>query len=133
MTHYKLLHPSKYLGAHDLEGKDVSLTIRRVLREELKTERGTEKQPIMYFTETQARAEKEGVEEKRLVLNVTNRNMVASIHGPTVEAWYGKRITLYTANVDAFGKKTDAIRVRPVAPPSASATSASSTPATETK
>lgn len=103
---YKLLFPSQYLGAHDLGGKDAVVTIKKVVIEELKTERGSERKPIMYFDKT----------EKKLVLNKTNATSIAALYGKEVEGWYGKRITLYGAMVSAFGKEAEAIRVRPTAP-----------------
>lgn len=114
--HFKILYPSNYLASHDLNGKDVVLTIRRLVVEDLKTERGTERKPVVYFLETQRRAEKENVDEKRLVLNRTNAGTIASLYGNEVNDWAGKRITLYSVPVSAFGKEVEAIRVRPVAP-----------------
>lgn len=137
--HFKLLYPSTYLGAHDLQGRDVVLTIRRVVVEDLKTERGTERKPVVYFVETQRKAEKDHTDEKRLVLNKTNATTIAAMHGNEVNAWNGKRITLYAAPVSAFGKEVEAIRVRPTAPPSATAptdpatsTTSTATPTTST-
>lgn len=116
--HFKLYFPSLYLGAHDLTGKDVVLTMRRIIVEDLKTERGTERKPVLYFVETQKKAEKDQTDEKRLVLNKTNASTIAGMYGPETNAWQGKRITIYAAKVSAFGKDTDAIRIRPT-PPSA--------------
>ena len=114
--HFKLMFPSLYLGAHDLAGKDVVLTIRRVVREDLKTDRGTELKPIMYFVETKAKADKDGGDERRWVMNKTNATTIAAMYGNEIEGWYGKRITLYAAPVSAFGKEQEAIRVRPTPP-----------------
>lgn len=112
----RLLFPSKYLAAVDLRGKDVVLTIRRVAVEELKTERGTEKKPLVYFKETAAKAEKTGDDEKRLVLNKTNAMTIGGIYGMEVDDWKDKPITLYPTKVQAFGEMKDCIRVRPEAP-----------------
>lgn len=114
--HFKVLFPSLYLAAHDLLGRDVVLTIRRLVVEDLKTERGTEKKPVVYFDETFKKAQAAGTDEKRLVLNKTNAKTIAEIYGPEVNDWTGKRITVYATKVSAFGKETEAIRVRPVAP-----------------
>lgn len=127
----RLLYPSLYLGAPDLHGKDAALTMRRIVVEGLKTERGEEKKPVLYFEETKAKAEKAGTpdKEKRLVLNKTNALMIASMHGHEVDNWKGKRITLYATKASAFGKTVDCIRVRETAPdatpaePAATATS----------
>jgi hypothetical protein len=115
VSHWKTLFPSLYLGAHDLQGRDVALTIRRVVAEEVKTEKGSERKAIVYFVETGKKA-KPGEEEKRLVLNKTNAKTVASLYGSEMNDWMGKRITLFPTIVDAFGEKREALRIRPVPP-----------------
>ncbi|MEK9724418.1 MAG: hypothetical protein VW405_13180, partial [Rhodospirillaceae bacterium] len=86
--HVKLLFPSLYLGAADLRGKDVPLTIRCLAVEDLRTDRGSEEKPILYFEETYKKAQKSGKpdKEKRLVLNKTNAMAIASVHGTEVNA-----------------------------------------------
>lgn len=120
---YRLLYPTLYLSAADLAGKDVTLTIRAVVVEELKTERGPEKKPVVYFVETRAKAEQSGdaSKEKRLVMNKTNAATIASLYGNEVDDWKGKRITLHTERVSAFKKTQEAIRVRPSVPATATA------------
>jgi hypothetical protein len=115
VSHWKTLFPSLYLGAHDLQGRDVALTIRRVVAEEVKTEKGSERKAIVYFVETGKKA-KPGEEEKRLVLNKTNAKTVAKLYGSEMNDWTGKRITLFPSRVSAFGEEVEAIRVRPVPP-----------------
>ena len=107
--HYRLLFPSQYLGAHDLMGKDAVVTIDRVVVEELKTASGTERKPVVHFVK----------KEKRLVLNKTNGTTIAAMYGNEVNGWTGKRITLYATTVSAFGKETEALRVRPTPPAAA--------------
>ncbi len=99
---------SAYVGAWDLQGKDVTVTIARVVPGEL-AKAGTSKKdkaPIMYF---------EG-REKGMVLNKTNMRIIASIYGGfKVRQWIGKPITLF-ATTCQFGPNTvDCIRIRPVA------------------
>jgi hypothetical protein len=108
----RLLYPSKYLGAVDLHGQDATLTMRRVVVEELETTAGKKKKPILYFEETRKKAEQNGAEEKRLVMNKTNAMTIASLYGNEVDQWPGKRITLFGTPVESFGKMVDAIRVR---------------------
>ena len=114
----RLLYPSLFLAALDFRGQDVTLTMRRIAVEELKTERGAEKKPVLYFEETNAKAVAAGTpdKEKRLVLCKTNAMTIASVHGFEMEAWPGKRVTLYPTQVQAFGKLMPCIRVRPTAP-----------------
>ena len=117
----RLLYPSLYLGAVDLHGKDAVLTMRRVIVEGLKTERGEEKKPVLYFEETKAKAEKAGTpdKEKRLVLNKTNAMQIAKLHGYELDGWKGKRVTLYPTTAQAFGKTVECIRVRETLPATA--------------
>ena len=109
----RLLFPSLYLRAADLHGKDAPLTIRRVIAEDLRTEKGHERKPVMYFEETRARAQKDGTKEKRLVLNKTNAMAIAEVLGSfEVNDWAGKQVTLYPDRCDSFGKTVDCIRIR---------------------
>ena len=117
MPHIDTLFPSRFLKASDLNGRDVNIQIRSVSFEEMENNRGEpEQKPVLWFEKT----------EKGMVLNRTNGNTIAELHGPDTERWIGQLITLYSAEVEAFGKMTDAIRVRlqpvtnqpaPAAPP----------------
>lgn len=121
---YRLLYPSLYLSAADLKGKDQTLTIRRVIVEELKTERGSEKKPVVYFEETKAAAERAGTpdKEKRMVLNKTNARMIARIYNENeIDNWRGKKITLYPQPVSVGGEMRDGLRIRPTIPVAATA------------
>ncbi len=104
--HYKLLFPKDYLGAHDLiaAGKDVTLTIAGVKMETLTLTGGRkEEKPVITFEGT----------EKKLVMNVTNASIIASIYKtPETDEWIGKRITLYPTTTQ-FGPDTvECIRIR---------------------
>ena len=104
MTTVADFFPSKYLEANDLKGKDYVLTISRIDADMFTDNSGQEvRKPIVYFQEA----------KKGLVLNKTNARCIADMYGETVEDWVGKRITVGTAWIDAFGKQTEALRVRP--------------------
>lgn len=90
--------PSTYLKAADLQGKSVNIAIERVQFEEL----GGEHKLIVYFIGS----------DRGLVLNKTNANIIAEMHGPETDDWHGKKITLYPARVEFQGKIVDAIRVK---------------------
>lgn len=90
--------PSTYLKAADLEGKNVKVTIRSVILEEV----GQDRKPILYF---------EG-HEKGLVLNRTNSNTISDAYGPETDDWRGATIELFPAMVDFQGRSVEAIRVR---------------------
>lgn len=100
-------YDKRYIYAYDLQGKDVTLTIAKVVRGELQNRQGKEKKPIVYFEGT----------EKGLGLNATNRETIAAIVGSyNVKEWVGKRVTLFPTTT-SFGKQTvDCIRIRPNAP-----------------
>ncbi len=106
---------SAYVGAWDLQGRDVVVTIASITPGEL-SKAGTSKKdkaPIIHF---------EG-RDKGMVLNKTNMKIIAGIYGGfKVKAWIGKPITLY-ATTCQFGPNTvDCIRVRPTAPRGTKAT-----------
>ncbi len=103
MTTLNDLFPSKYLKASDIpEEEDLAVTITHLTREELGRDEKKESKPIVYFQEV----------EKGLVLNTTNGKTIANLYGPKVEDWYGKRIALFVDEVEAFGERVPAIRVR---------------------
>lgn len=106
--HIDLLFPSRYLKGADLRGKDVTVTIETIEpRHELaRTDNTKEHKPLMRFRGA----------EKGMVLNKTNAKTIASIYGNEVLAWVGKPVTLYCAQVSAFGATHDAVRIRPTAP-----------------
>lgn len=101
------LFPSKYASAADLKGGRPTLTIARLVIESLKSDRGDEDKPVLYFKGA----------TKGLVLNKTNGLIIAGLYGDETDGWIGKRITLYATRVKAFGKMADAIRVVPEVPP----------------
>lgn len=109
---YRLMFPKEYLAAHDLKGQDVLLTISRVAAEDLQTQDGKEKKPVVYFDETRKAAEKNRTKEKKLVLNITNARTIAKLHGNEMDEWKGKKVVLYPTTCQAFGEETDCIRIR---------------------
>ena len=110
-----LCFPSLYLAGDDLNGEDCGVTIRKVSVDELKrTDGATEKKPCLYFEEALAKAKADGDanQEKRMVLNKTNAMRLKAVHGKETDGWVGKRITLTTEKVDAFGQLWNALRVK---------------------
>jgi len=94
--------PSKYIAAPDLQGREVTINISRVVMEEV--DRDKPHKPVIYFQGT----------EKGMVLNKTNAGNIALIYGDEMDAWSGHPITLFTCWVDFQGKSVEAIRVKPV-------------------
>lgn len=109
-TDVRSMYDKEFLYAYDLHGRDVTLTIERVVQGKLTGQGGkSNKKPVVYF--------KEGAEKKGLGLNITNARTIAAMYGGfEVEKWIGKRITLYPSQT-TFGSATvDCIRIRPNIP-----------------
>lgn len=125
MPHYKSFFDREYLFAFDLKGRDVTLTIERVVGGELTALGGRKsKKPLVYF--------KEGREKKPLAMNATNCKTVAAMYTTDTDNWVGKRITLYPTTTTMAGETMDCIRVRPTVPPEkAAAQAAPADPAEE--
>lgn len=109
-THYRKLCPTRFLGAHDMDGKDFTLTIKSVHAEELIDVEKTKKEH-KEVTTTKSVIEFEKA-KKPWVAVLTNMQAIAKIHGDYVEDWIGKQITLYPTKVRAFGEMKDCVRVR---------------------
>lgn len=109
-THYKKMRNPNFLGSWDLPmGKDLVVTIKGVKNEEVfnPSDNGKEICLVMAL---------EGG-YKPLILNSTNcKSITKAVGSPYVEDWTGKKISLYTKKVKAFGDTVDAIRVREYAP-----------------
>lgn len=101
------LFPSRFIKADDLGGKHIALTIARVVLEKVHGESGEEDKPIVYFKEA----------KKGLLINKTNAFTIGGLYGPETDNWTGKRITLYSTKVKAFGQTTDAVRIEDRIPP----------------
>jgi hypothetical protein len=113
--------PGRYLTGEDLEG-EVVVTIDRVVLESFRDPRTRveARKPVMYFQRA----------KRGLIVNRTNWRAVADLYGDESDNWPGKRIALVGVMVDAYGKQTRAVRVRPVRP--APAPTAAASPAAAT-
>jgi len=100
--------PGRYLTGDDLDG-DVTVVIDRVVLESFRDPRTRleTRKPVMYFQRA----------KRGLIVNRTNWRAVADLYGDESDDWTGKRITLTPTMVDAYGKQTKAVRVRPIRPP----------------
>jgi hypothetical protein len=109
MGDYRKLYDKDYLGSWDLDGKDATLVIQKVVGGELTANGGRKsKKPLVYFEGTKT--------GKALVLNATNGKTIAAMYGNDTDEWVGKKITIYPT-VTQFGAETvECIRVRPGIP-----------------
>jgi hypothetical protein len=108
MPDYRSFYDSNWLYAFDLQGRDVTVTIREVKVAKVKNATKEERKPILYF--------KESKDARGLVLCKTNGHSIAAMYGPNVDLWPEKRITLYPTQTNFGGKQVDCIRIRPMIP-----------------
>lgn len=106
--HYRLAFPNDYVCAPELKGKDVNLTIKEVVLEDLVREKGAkDRKPVLLFHES----------KKKLVLNKTNCRTIAKLYGDEAKGWVGKRITVYPTKTQCGRETVDCIRIRERKPP----------------
>jgi hypothetical protein len=103
MADYRSMFDRDYIGAWDLGGADVTVTIAKVEAKELRAggSKATKK-PVVYFASA----------DKGFALNKTNAKVIAGLYGPDTAAWIGKRITIYPTQTSFGGDTVDCIRVR---------------------
>lgn len=107
-NHWKLMFPSDYLSAPDLQGRDVTVEIEAIELDKLRRADNT--------TEMKFIARLKG-KKKKWVLNVENSQTLAKLHGKDPHKWIGRRVTLWPTTCLAFGETVECIRVRPKKPP----------------
>lgn len=91
-----------YLEGEEIKGANLTLTIRDIRREKMKSRKGQEENKwVLYFQET----------HKGFVVNKTNAKSIAVLHGKMTGGWVGKQIMLYTEKLEAFGETHNALRV----------------------
>lgn len=101
--HYRLMYPSEYLNAADLQGKDAKVTIERVVMEEVPGADGQKKRkPVVTFAGKQ----------KRWPMPKCCAKAIAARFGNETDGWAGKQITIYPTECMAFGQTVECIRVR---------------------
>ena len=91
--------PSKYIAASDLKGAPMKLIMGAV--EMMEVGREKDMKPCLYFKGA----------TKGFILNTTNGNCIASMHGDDKDFWAGKEITIYPTSTDMAGEIVPCIRV----------------------
>lgn len=106
ITHWKKLNNPDYLGSYDFQPNEKRIvTIAKVHQEEVFNPTNQKKEicTVMHFQENY----------KPMILNTTNCKMISELHqSPYIENWVGKKIVLHVEKIKAFGKLTDALRVK---------------------
>jgi hypothetical protein len=102
------LFTSKWLRASDIDEiadedtQTAIVTIDRVEMAEIGQGAESQEKPVMYF---------KGI-EPGMVLNKTNAGTLGKLLGNDTDEWIGKKIGLFTTEVDYAGNQVLAIRVR---------------------
>ena len=95
-----------YLGSfdlYDMPKTELTVTIKKIVDEEIVSERGKERTAVCYFAENY----------KPMILNSTNKKRLAKLFRSTdTDAMVGKRITIGVEEVKAFGDIHDALRIK---------------------
>lgn len=96
------LYPGRFLTAIDLGDNRPTVTIEKVWIEALEGEKGTEDKVIVAFVG----------KKKAYVLPKINAMSLAKMFGPNVQAWRGKRVTLYaTADLMPIKRGEKCVRI----------------------
>ena len=107
MSDWRGMFDRDHIGAWDLDGRDVTVTIESVKATVLTAQGGkSNKKPVIHFKG----------KEKGFVCNKTNAKAIAAMYGNDTSKWVGQRITIYPTTT-SFGNETkECIRVRPGIP-----------------
>lgn len=99
---YDQLFPGRFIKAGEMDGKDVTLTIKDVYLDTIEQEDGREKaQAVVAFQEI----------ARELALNKTNGQCLRAMWGDRVDEWIGKRVTLFPER-DASGLSDSGVCIR---------------------
>ena len=100
-----------YLGSWDLEelpNREITLTIEKIVDEDVITNGKTEKCTVCYWTDKAY---------KPMILNVGNKKTICKVHNTKdTEKLKGKAVVIGIEAVKAFGDIHDALRIRPRKP-----------------
>lgn len=104
-THWKKLTNPDYLGAYSLnDGKDLNVTIEKVVREMVTGTGGKKEECTVAYLKAQ----------KPMILNNTNCKQIAKLADSSyIEDWSGLTVTVYIAKIRAFGEdNVECLRIR---------------------
>jgi hypothetical protein len=109
--HWKSYFDHEYIGGFSLTDMDAIVTIVRYVQENVvnpKTKTEGVKF-VLYIQDSQG--------EHKMIVNSTNAgNIEKALGTPDPDKWAGRKIQLYSERGKWFGKESDALRVRDVAP-----------------
>lgn len=101
VDHYEQLFDSKYMRWFHLNGTPALVEITKVEKDiEMTLPGGAKsKRPLVTIKLVQGKAD-----VKPLVLNKTNANSIAAIHGVRPAEWVGKQVVLYQDQTEMYDK-----------------------------
>lgn len=107
-----------YLGGWDIEeapNREITVTIAKIIDEKVVGDSGRQEPcTVAYFKE----------DYKPMILNITNKKRIVKLYKTKeTEKLIGKRITITTEPVKAFGGIHDALRIKQIVPPAIKNTS----------
>jgi len=110
MPHWKLLVPKKYFSYVDIDGKEATVKIARIVRADVegtkevdgKLETTTEKHGLFYF---------DGI-DKPYILTVAVGHALAMMFGEDGSKWVGHSFTFHCPMEKYFGEELPRLRVR---------------------
>jgi hypothetical protein len=110
LTHWKRFKNPDYFGAYcfNFAGEERTLTIKMAREESIKGSDGKKQSClVVHWVEP----------EKPMIVNSTNAKAISKVaKSPHVEKWQGVRVTIYVAQISAFGEDVEALRIRSFAP-----------------
>jgi hypothetical protein len=96
--------PSKYVQASDLKPGGVTVTMDRVVMEDVGQGKDKKTKPVLYFRNA----------SKAMVLNSTNDETIGNLFGDDDREWRGRRICLFPTTTTFGGKTVACVRVRAI-------------------
>ena len=105
VTHYKQLKDGEYIGHWSIEPGKVLKVIIDVIQQEEVYNTGSNKKEwknVARFKDA----------KKGMILNTTNMDAIASLHGNNPQNWVGKEIELTRSTTKVRGVATECIRVK---------------------
>jgi hypothetical protein len=110
MPDWRLVIQTDRLNSADLQGRDVTVVIERVVQVEVEDMKDPKKKKTYFDVFFKGK-------KKPLLFKATNCKSMTKLTGTRItEKWVGVAITLFPTMVNAYGDRVEAIRVRPEKP-----------------
>lgn len=109
LTHWKKLTNPNYIGSYSLQpGEERVVEFIKVVREMVTGADGKKEECTVAYLK----------DEKPFILNSTNcKTLTKVFESPFIEQWVGRRCTIFSAKIKAFGEEMEALRIKSIKPP----------------